>query len=159
MAESSETAILTFLSTSPETVIEDTFPWAGSSGLDHTAVVGAIKSLLADQYVSVDNLEESFFTLTDEGQSILSNGSQEFLVLKALNESGGLSLPDLQAKVGKDVAKIGMGNCMKAKWIKKDGANLVPLKQTSEVEDTVQKILLDLKDAGFGSDKLSDKVR
>eukprot|EP00529_Nitzschia_sp_RCC80_P018993 CAMPEP_0113478156 /NCGR_PEP_ID=MMETSP0014_2-20120614/20595_1 /TAXON_ID=2857 /ORGANISM="Nitzschia sp." /LENGTH=505 /DNA_ID=CAMNT_0000371307 /DNA_START=47 /DNA_END=1564 /DNA_ORIENTATION=- /assembly_acc=CAM_ASM_000159 len=157
MAESSETAILTFLSTSPETVIEDTFPWAGSSGLDHTAVVGAIKSLLADQYVAVENLEESFYTLTDEGQSILSDGSQEFLVLKALTESGGLSMPDLQAKVGKDVAKIGMGNCMKAKWMKKDGANLVPLKQTSEVEDTVQKILLDLKDAGFGSDKLSDK--
>ena len=60
MAESSETAILTFLSTSPETVIEDTFPWAESSGLDHKAVVGAIKSLLADQYVAVENLEESF---------------------------------------------------------------------------------------------------
>jgi phenylalanyl-tRNA synthetase alpha chain len=159
MTEASETAVLTHLSTSPETVIEDTFPWAESSGLDHTAVVGAIKSLLADQYVAVDNLETSFYTLTDEGQSILSNGSQEFLVLKALNEAGQLSMPDLQDAVGKDVAKIGMGNCMKAKWVKKDGVNLVPMKTTDEVDDTVQKILEDLKNAGFGSGALSDKVR
>lgn len=158
MTEASETAILAYLSTSPETVIDDTFPWSETSGLNHIAVVGAIKSLLAEQYVVVDNLETSFYTLTDEGNSILDNGSQEFLVLKALNEAGQLSLMDLQDKVGKDVAKIGMGNCMKAKLVKKEGADLVPLKKTEEVEDAVQKKLQELKAAGFGTDAISDKV-
>lgn len=156
--EDSETAILSFLSASPETVIKDTYPWSQLNNLDHKAVVGAIKSLLADQYVVVENLETSFYSFTEEGQSVLDNGSQEILVLKALNEVGKFSIPDLQAKVGKDVAKIGMGNCMKAKWIKKDGADLVPVKKDDEVEDTVRKQLQDLLSADFKVDALSDKV-
>ena len=156
---STEDAILTFLSTSPDAVIPDTHPWAASNNLDHAKVVGAIKSLLVEEYVAVEDLKTSFYSLTKEGESIVANGSQEFLVLKALNEAGKLSMPDLQAKVGKDVAKIGMGNCMKAKWIKKDGGDLVPLKKDDEVEDSVQKILLDLKAAGFKPDAVPDKVR
>jgi phenylalanyl-tRNA synthetase alpha chain len=156
--EESESAILSFLSTSPETIIDDTYPWAHSNNLDHKAVVGAIKSLLADQYIVVDNLETSFYAFTGEGESIVSNGSQEIAVLKALNDAGKLSIPDLQDKVGKDVAKIGMGNCMKSKWIKKDGSDLVPVKTTDEVEDTVQKQLQAMKDADFKIDALPEKV-
>ena len=81
------------------------------------------------------------------------------LVLKALNETGKLSMPDLQGKVGKDVAKIGMGNCMKKKWIKKDGGDLVPLKKVEEVEDELQAILKGLADANFAESGISDKVR
>jgi len=159
MTEASETAILTFLASSPDAVIEDTFPWSKEANLDHTAVVGAIKSLLADEYVEASNLSASFYSLTSEGQSILENGSQEILVLKALNETGKLSLPDLQAKVGNDVAKIGMGNCMKKKWVKKDGADLVPLKKDDEVEDEVQGLLKKLAQANFSESGISDKVR
>lgn len=157
--EASEAAILTFLSTAPDAVIEDTFPWSECSGLNHATVVGAIKSLLTDQYVTAENLETSFYALTKEGEDILANGSQEILVLKALNEFRTLSMTDLQAKVGNDVAKIGMGNCMKAKWAKKEGADLVPLKSDDEVEDAVQRQLQALKDADFSVVALSDKVR
>ena len=157
--EDSEAAILTFLSSAPDAVIPDTHPWAASNNLDHAKVVGAIKSLMVEQYVAAEDLKTSFYDLTDEGNSVMNNGSQEVLVLKALNESGKLSMGDLQAKVGKNVAKIGMGNCMKAKWIKKDGGDLVPLKKDDEVEDSVQKLLLDLKAADFKLDAMSDKVR
>mmetsp|Transcript_100214 Transcript_100214/g.289362 ORF Transcript_100214/g.289362 Transcript_100214/m.289362 type:complete len:505 (-) Transcript_100214:343-1857(-) len=157
MTEASESAILTHLASSPDAVIEDTFPWSEEKKLDHAAVVGAIKSLLADEYVQASNLSTSFYALTEEGQSILENGAQEVIVLKALNEAGKLSLPDLQAKVGKDVAKIGMGNCMKKKWVKKDGADLVPLKKDDEVEDEVQTQLKKLADAGFAESAISDK--
>lgn len=159
MTEVSETAILTYLASSPEAVIEDTFPWSELQQLDHTAVVGAIKSLLADEYVQAENLATSFYALTEEGQSILDHGSQEVVVLKALNEAGKLSLPDLQAKVGMDVAKIGMGNCMKKKWVKKDGADLVPLMKDEEVQDEVQVLLKQLAEGGFSETALSDKVR
>lgn len=158
MTEASETAILKHLSTSPDAVIEDTFPWSKASNLDHTAVVGAIKSLLADQYVTAEDLSTSFYTLTAEGQSILENGAQEVIVLKAVNEAGKISIPDLQAKVGKDIAKIGMGNCMKKKWVKKDGGDLVPLKKDDEVEDEVQKTLKALAEANFAEGGIPDKV-
>lgn len=158
MTEASENAILAHLSSSPDAAIDDTFPWAAENKLEHTAVVGAIKSLLADEYVQASNLSASFYTLTEEGQSILDNGSQEILVLKALNEAGKLSLPDLQSKVGKDVAKIGMGNCMKKKWIKKDGGDLVPLVNDDEAEDEVQSTLKKLADTGFAESGIPDKV-
>ena len=157
--EDSENAILTFLSSSPDAVIPDTNPWSASNNLDHAKVVGAIKSLLVEQYVVSEDLKTSFYTLSKEGESIVADGSQEVLVLKALNEAGKLSMGDLQAKVGKNVAKIGMGNCMKSKWIKKDGGDLVPLKTNDEVEDSVQKLLLELKAADFKPDAISEKVR
>lgn len=155
--EACESAILLFLSSSADTVITDTYPWSSMNEIDHVVVVGAIKSLLVDQYVTADNLETSFYALTDEGKSILSDGSQEMIVLKALNEVGKLSVADLQKKLGKNVAKIGMGNCMKTKWVKKDGQDLLPLKKLDEVQDTVQNVLLELKAADFSSDALSDK--
>jgi phenylalanyl-tRNA synthetase alpha chain len=159
MTEASESAILTYLSSSADATIEDTFPWSESNNLDHTAVVGAIKSLLAEAYVASEDLSTSFYSLTSEGESILVNGSQELLVLKALNEAGKLSIADLQEKVGKDVAKIGMGNCMKLKWIKKDGGDLVPIKTADEVEDNIHKMLKDLADAMYSLDGISETVR
>ena len=158
MTEVSESKILGYLSTSADASIDDTFPWATSEKIDHEAVVGTIKSLLADDYVKVDNLSTSFYSLTGEGESILAEGSQEYKVLKAL-EDAPLSLKDLEAKVGKSVAKIGMGNCMKQKWIKKDGGNLVALKKSSEVSDEVQDMLKKLQAADFAKGGISDKVR
>jgi phenylalanyl-tRNA synthetase alpha chain len=157
-ASKSEEAILSFLSSSPDAVIEDTFPWSASQNLDHVAVVGSVKSLLAEEYVANEALSTSFYSLTQEGETILKDGAQEITVLKALLEAGKLSMGDLQTKVGSGVAKIGMGNCMKLKWVKKEGADLVPLKQLTEVTDEVQKVLIALKDADYAVSGLSDKV-
>lgn len=158
MTEASEAKILSHLSASTDAAIADTFPWSETEKLDHKAVVGAIKSLLADEYIQVDNLSTSCYSLTKEGETILANGSQEYSVLQALEESGTLSLPELEAKVGKGIAKIGMGNCMKKKWIKKDGGNLVALKKISEVTDEVQDMLKKLQAADFSHNAIPDKV-
>ena len=64
-----------------------------------------------------------------------------------------------QKVVGKDVAKIGMGNCMKNKWIKKDGKDLVPIKKMDEVKDEVQDSLKALIDAKFDPESVDKKVR
>lgn len=151
MSEACEEAVLQHLST-PDAVIEDTFTWAESKNLDHNAVVGSVKSLSADAYVSLTELTSSFYTLTKDANDIVTNGSQEIRVLAALVEAGeaGLSVPDLQTKVGKNVAKIGMGNCMKNKWAKKNGANIVALKAMDDVSDTAQAQLKALEAAnGF----------
>ncbi|GKY93815.1 hypothetical protein MPSEU_000348600 [Mayamaea pseudoterrestris] len=156
MTEACETAILTFLSSSPEAAIEDTIPWSENQQLDHLKVIGAIKSLLADGLVTAEDITSTFYTLEEEAYSILTNGSQEIIVLRALNEAGNLTVASLQNKVGKDVAKIGMGNCMKNKWIKKDGTDLVAIKTLNEVSDEIQQALRMLKDANFVEDALDD---
>ena len=156
--EDCESAILTFLSSAEDACIEDTYPWAIEHKLDPLAVVGAVNSLLTEGYVASSDLATSFFTVTEEGKTVLKNGTQEMMVLKAIVAAGKLSMPDLQAAVGKDAAKIGMGNCMKSKWIKKDGADLVPLVKAEEVEDTVQQYLQALVDGGYATDAIDDKV-
>ena len=158
MTEVCENAILTHLASSEDATIADTFPWAEEKQLPHGSVVGAVKSLLADEYVVSDDLATSFYTISSEAEGILKDGSQEYLVLKALVEKGKLSMPDLQQAVGKAVAKIGMGNCMKNKWIKKDGADLVPLKTLEEVQDTVQVSLQTLADGKFAEDAIDNEV-
>lgn len=159
MTESAENTILTYLSTSESTTIEDTFTFASSQGIDHNAVVGGVKSLLVDAYLVANEVTTSFFTLSAEGEEIINNGSQEILVLKAVAGSeGGLPMKDLTGAVGKNVAKVGQGNCMKNKWIKKDGANLVALKSIDEVTDDVQISLKTLKEKEGAMDSLDSSV-
>jgi len=159
MTEACEEAILAHLAKAEDAKIDDTFPWSEATSLDHLSVVGALKSLEADAFVVTEPLSSSFYSLSKEGEGILANGSQEILVLKALEGAGKLSLPDLQKAVGKDVAKIGMGNCMKNKWIKKDGGDLVPTKSCADVQDEVQDMLKSLSDAKFDPESLDKKVR
>ena len=161
MSEACENAILAHLASSDDAKISDTYEWAGANGFDHNDVVGAVKSLMVDNYLQASDLATNFFVLTPEAEGILSNGSQEMLVLAALLESGsdaGLSVAELQAKVGSDVCKIGMGNCMKNKWAKKDGDRIVPIKKLDEVSDDVRASLKTLVDAEGRVDALDDKV-
>ena len=153
-----ENAILTYLSTSESACIEDTFPWAEANQLDPLVVIGAANSLLTEGYVACEVLATSFYTLSAEAESILQNGSQEMIVLKAISSAGKMSMEALQETVGKDITKIGMANCLKNKWIKKDGADLVPVAAVDEVEDSTQKALKALADGKFDKDAIDDKV-
>ena len=156
MTDLCETAILQHLES--HNAIEDTFPWSQTFGLDHKDVVGAVKSLLVEEYVASQDLSESYFTLSKEADSIVQNGAQEIIVLQALNDANKMTMPELQAKVGADVAKIGMGNCMKNQWVQKDGADLVPRKTMQEVTDEVQIELQLLLSKQGDPTALDDKV-
>ncbi|KAI2490540.1 hypothetical protein MHU86_24018 [Fragilaria crotonensis] len=124
--------------------------------LDHKKVVGAIKSLIADDYIQCEDLSTSFYELTDQGTAVVETGSPEYAVYVAIQEAGKLSLGDLSEKVGAEVAKIGMANCMKSRWIKKDGADLVPMAES--VDDVVQGQLKDLLAKEGNPDAIDDKV-
>lgn len=158
MSEAVEDAILQHLSSS-EATIEDTFTWASSKDLDHNSVVGSVKSLSADAYVEATELSTSFYTLSDEANEVVANGSQEVRVLAALIEAGeeGMTMPDLQSKVGKDVCKIGMGNCMKNKWAKKAGDKLVATKAMCDVSDETQDQLKALDAANCAEGVIDEK--
>lgn len=135
-----EHILLTYFSKSKDAVIEDTFTWSEETKLDHTAVVGTVKSLLVEAYIAAEEVITTFYTLTKDAEDVIANGSQEMRVFQAIlrSDAGGMTMPDLQTAVGKNVCKVGMGNCMKNKWVKKDGAKLVPLKAEGEVKDEVQ---------------------
>ena len=83
-----------------------------------TSSRGAIKSfLISERYVETTctDVTTSFYTLSDEAQWIVTNGSQEIIVLHTA-ENQKLSLIDLQTAVGnKDVAKIVNVNCMESR--------------------------------------------
>lgn len=159
MAASCEEIILSHLSTSPDTSITDTYTWSATKTLDHNSVVGAVKSLSGDAYVSSTEITTTFYTLTKEGQSIITNGSQEITVLSAIIAAGddGISMQDLQSKVGKAVCKIGMGNCMKNKWAKKDGATLKAIVAMEDVKDVTRTSLTALQDASGATSAIPDK--
>jgi phenylalanyl-tRNA synthetase alpha chain len=161
MTEACEETILGYLEKADDAVIEDTYHWSNeTSKLDHAAVVGALKSLEADAFVVMEQLSKSFFALSKEGEDIVANGSQEMIVLKALEGAGTLSIAALQGAVGTEVAKIGMGNCMKSKWIKKEkDGSLVPVVKSEEVMDEVQAQLKTLADANFAENSVDKKVR
>lgn len=146
-----ESAVLSALSSGPDASIPDSFAFASSSGVDHNSVVGTCKSLQADAYVALAERSTQFYVLGKEAESILENGSQEILVLNALIAAGeaGMGMPELQKAVGKDVCKIGMGNCLKNKWARKDKASgsLIAVVAEGGVKDEVREQLTALKEA------------
>ena len=146
-----------------DAIIEDTYPWSIAHNLNHVNVVGAIKSLLADAYVQVEDLSTQFWTLEDEGKSVLEVGSQEARVFRAIRDSEGrrMTLTELQNHFATqpDIVKIGMGNCMKLKWIQKDSADGSLRAVVDSAEDQVQKQLVELQNKDFLLTALDDKVR
>jgi hypothetical protein len=134
-------------------VIVDTWELT-ANGYDHQEVVGIMKSLLADGYVAADPLEHQFLTLTDEGKDVMLNGSVELRVFNAVPE-GGISVAELQLVVGAEVAKLGMGPCMKNKWLKKQGDTLI--RAIPAVEDTTAQLLTRLHDALGDMGAISDE--
>lgn len=143
-------AILTALASGPDATIPDSFAFAATSSLDHNSIVGTCKSLQVDAYISVTEQSTQFYTLGKEAASIVENGSQEIRVITALIAAGeaGLGMPELQTAVGKDVCKIGMGNCLKNKWAKKDKASGKLIAAVTEApKDEVKDQLIAVKEA------------
>jgi phenylalanyl-tRNA synthetase alpha chain len=169
MSEACENMILTHLASSSDAVISDSYEWSALHGLDHNEVVGAMKSLMVEDYVQSSDLVSTFSVLSSEAEGILLHGSQEMMVMAALLDveedgqqkcSRGLTVADLQQKLGSDVCKIGMGNCLKNKWAKKDGDRIVPLKNNlDDVVDEVKASLQILVENKGSMDALGEKVR
>lgn len=156
-----ESAVLSALSGGgADASIPDSFAFATASNIDHNAIVGTCKSLQADAYINLAEHSTQFYVLGKEAESIIQNGSQEIQVLNALISAGeaGLTIPELQSAVGKGACKIGMGNCLKNKWAKKDKptGKLIAIVANGS-KDEVKEQLTALKEAPEGENtKLLD---
>lgn len=122
-------------------LINDTWDTAIEMKLDHQVLVGVLKSLMVDRYVSDEPVSVTYWALTDEGKDVAKNGSPEIQVFNAV-PVGGISVSDLNNSLG-NVAKIGLGVCMKNKWLQKKGDSIVKL--VDSVEDETVKVLLSVE--------------
>lgn len=107
--------------------------------VDHQKIVGAIKSLeAAGGLINAEQVSENQWVATAEGQSIISSGSYEYNVLRAVPSDGGL----LHSELNKDDHnKIGFSKAMQFGWVKLDkqaagGARVFSL---VDAEQTVDK--------------------
>ncbi|KAE8744899.1 hypothetical protein FOCC_FOCC008464 [Frankliniella occidentalis] len=116
----------------------DTLDVAGVLQEDHQKVIGAVKSILASGDVIIAEAQSSKkLELTDEGKSVVANGSHEALVYQAVPSEG-----IAQAEIMKSVpnAKIGFSKAMSAGWIAVDKSKGTPMviRKVSEIKDLVR---------------------
>ncbi|BFZ65279.1 Phenylalanyl-tRNA synthetase, beta subunit, cytoplasmic [Saitoella coloradoensis] len=145
--ESLQSLILTTLDT--DSSIPDTLSLISPDGtaLEQLQIQGALNSLAAREMLTYKNITRDTWVLTPEAEGLLAEGSYEarvFEVVRAALE--GMTIQDLQAKVGKEVAGLGQKAAFRNKWIKQDNGKLV--KCVDEVEDVTQAQLKEVKESG-----------
>jgi hypothetical protein len=88
MAEPDESSLLAYLST--HSTIDDSYTYAQTHTppLSHQALIGLLNSLAGDGLVELSSLSTPLLDLTQEGESILANGSPEWRVFQALGADG-----------------------------------------------------------------------
>ena len=157
MSEAIEALVLSALGAAD--IIEDSYAFASANNIDHQALVGVQKSLLGDAYTAEEPLSTTLWSLTSEGEEFLVNGSPEFRVYQtiAASEGGSMDMTALQDALG-DICKVGLGPCMKYKWLAKKGDKVNVVKEG--VTDETSSILAAVKTAsdnknnnGLPSDK------
>ena len=147
--ENIEQAVLTKLLES--LTIADTWDFSFELQIDHQVLVGAMKSLMVDNYVTSEPLSTTYWSLTDEGRQICLEGSPEYLVFNAIPSEGGITVGNLSNKVGDSLCKIGLAQCMKNKLVKKDGECIVKI--TENINDETAELLRQVENGN-----LSDKI-
>jgi len=117
--------------------IANTLDFANKSGVDHNAVIGALKSLAADDYVTMVAEDHEAYKLLAEGEAALRDGSPEAQIYKLVKDEG--SEKDEIEKLAGALAKVGLSQCMQAKWVKIDKAQGGKIfKEVPSITDNVQ---------------------
>jgi len=151
MAELTNQTVKVLLSERKE--FKDSEAVANELGWNHEKFVGVLKSLEADAQVTNTPQKREGWKLTEEGQRAVTDGSPEVQVFNIVKAKGTCSSADLDAALGLAVTKVGLGTCMKNKWVAVDKAKTVTLVATS-VEDIAQNDLRALD--SLSKDKLTE---
>ncbi|RUS69584.1 hypothetical protein EGW08_022654 [Elysia chlorotica] len=138
MAELSETLLIEL----DQAGTVDSTQLAEKLGVNHQTVVGAIKSLQSlFNVIKVEEKQSKRWQLTDEGNSILQNGSHEAVLFQSIPQEG---IPQAKLMASGPNAKVGFSKAMSAGWIavdkKAEGGPKV-IKKVESIEDVVQQCL------------------
>lgn len=136
-----------------------TLDLAKEYSLDHQKVIGVVNSLLAlGNIITAEPVTSKYWELTDEGESVVLNGSYEVNLYNAV-PSDGISQKELMSLPN---AKIGFSQAMSRGWIVIDRAANKVMRKADSVFDKVKEDLVELKafrDVISDSDKLDYKKR
>jgi phenylalanyl-tRNA synthetase alpha chain len=123
--------------------------------VEHQAVVGVMKSLEADKYVTCAPLVREFLVLSDEGLSYVEKGSPEAQLLRAMpaepiDEAG------LERLFSKEFLGFAKGKAMKNKWITRGkGADGKYTRAVEAIErDELQENLIAARDGALKDAKV-----
>ncbi|XP_065184182.1 phenylalanine--tRNA ligase alpha subunit-like [Sycon ciliatum] len=120
----------------------NTLEFAAELGRDHQDVVGSMNSISAvGEILTTEQKQTNQWQLTDEGHSVVENGSHEAAVFNAVPEAG-IAQAELM-KLGAN-AKIGFSKAMSGGWIvidKSDPAAPLVKRKVPTIVDTVQEHL------------------
>lgn len=121
----------------------NTLDLAKENGVDHQKVIGTVKSILAlGNIITADQVTSKYWELTEEGESVLLNGSHEVNIYNAI-PCGGIAQEELMSLVPN--GKIGFSKAMAKGWIFINRAENVIMKKDISVVDKVKEDLLELK--------------
>jgi phenylalanyl-tRNA synthetase alpha chain len=111
-------------------VIHDSLEISAQFGIPHPELDKILKSLLSDDYITLASIEKKSIELTAEGKNYAEKGTPEFQYTSALKLNEPTLKGDVEAIVGKDIAKIGFSKAMQKKWIElsKENKELVTRK-------------------------------
>ena len=115
--------------------IENTEQFSEENKVSREDLDPVLKSLSAEEYVKLEVIEKKLIELTDEGKGYASNGSPEFQFVSKMGQGETVSMPTMEERVGKQIAKVGMGKAMKQKWIEKAGADFKRIAENPVDED------------------------
>lgn len=138
------------LSSTETSEIPDTWPFASARGVEHGVLLGVVNSLTAESYVVTEPLSVEFMELTSEAASYVSSGSPEAQVFRAVPAGGaGADEATLRGALGDELVKIGLGKCMKNKWVARDKATGAYSRLVEAVErDELVEQLVGVRDGG-----------
>ncbi|SCV68058.1 BQ2448_179 [Microbotryum intermedium] len=123
----------------------------GNGVEQQNALKAALDSLVAKEMIKYQQISSDVHVLTAEGASIADAGSHEYLVWSSLDSTTPLSANEIEARVGKDLAKVGQGRAMKNKWVKKQGDGFV--KAVDTVQDATREQMIQIKTTGILADE------
>lgn len=129
------------------------------NNIDHQKIIGVVNSILAlGNIITADPVTSKYWELTEEGESVLLNGSYEVNLYNAV-PSDGIHQKELMSIPN---AKIGFSQAMSKGWIVIDRAANKVMKKVDSVVDKVKNDLIELKashDQISESEKLDYKKR
>lgn len=156
MSQSSiESAILKALSSADQVLSTEL---ADALKVEHQDVVGAAKSLEADNYIKSEMGQHMTLKLSAEGYHIIDAGSPEYLVWELLKD-GKLSQEEVASKLGKEATGVALANGIKSKMFKtakEDGK--VFLERVAGNDNVVDAVRETLKAAAASPDAVDAKA-
>mmetsp|Transcript_12986 Transcript_12986/g.18197 ORF Transcript_12986/g.18197 Transcript_12986/m.18197 type:complete len:503 (+) Transcript_12986:68-1576(+) len=136
--------------------IEDTWEFAENSGIDHVTLVGVLKSLEADKMTKAEMIQTKLWELTSEGYQVLEEGSPEYQIMKLIGISEGKTKAELSNQLPPNIINLGLGPCMKNKWLVKGENEKLIRQNNSEVFDFTKEKLEKIQSLNFDAISESD---